>query len=160
MYYCNKVYAGSVYYSFKTWEQNVWTGCTYRCVENRRLILATCSLWGSMPSSFSSMLCFLLLGLMGGGAVLWLLTVEDIGCILDSPRSAASPARTHNTPAINRGTQNTCTIRGLGVNTLGKSSFKKTPDYTRALLLQTVLLFRKVNIGTWCDFHNESIMLL
>lgn len=82
-------------------QQRMETDCTYRCVANRRLILATCSLLGSMLSSFSSMLCFLLLGLMGGGAVLWLLTVEDMGCILDSPRSAASPACKHNIRAIN-----------------------------------------------------------
>ncbi len=45
-------------------------GYTYNCAANCRLILATCSLLQSMSSSAWSPLCFLLLGLMGGGPVL------------------------------------------------------------------------------------------
>lgn len=77
-------------------------GFTYNCAANSRLILATCSLLQSMSSSAWSPLCFLLLGLMGGGPVLWLLTADDrdMACILDSPLSAASPTANTREPAL------------------------------------------------------------
>lgn len=45
--------------------------CTHSCAANSRLIFATCSL-SSMSLSPWSPLSFLLVGLMGGGPVLWL----------------------------------------------------------------------------------------
>lgn len=50
--------------------------CTYSCVANNRLIFATCSL-SSMSLSPWSPLSFLLVGLMGGGPVLWLETEDE-----------------------------------------------------------------------------------
>lgn len=50
--------------------------CTYSCVANNLLILATCSL-SSMSLSPRSPLSFLLVGLMGGGPVLWLETEDE-----------------------------------------------------------------------------------
>jgi len=50
--------------------------CTHSCVANSRLIFATCSL-SSMSLSPWSPLSFLLVGLMGGGPVLWLEMEEE-----------------------------------------------------------------------------------
>lgn len=50
--------------------------CTYSCAANIRLIFATCSL-SSMSLSPWSPLNFLLVGLMGGGPVLWLEMEEE-----------------------------------------------------------------------------------
>lgn len=77
--------------------------CTHSCATNRRLILATCSL-SSMSLSPWSPLSFLLVGLMGGGPVLWLEIEEeeddeeededsDKDWNLGSPLNAASPAK-------------------------------------------------------------------
>lgn len=50
--------------------------CTYSCAANSRLIFATRSL-SSMSLSPWSPLSFLLVGLMGGGPVLWLEMEDD-----------------------------------------------------------------------------------
>lgn len=77
---------------------------TYSCAANSRLILATCSL-SSMSLSPWSPLSFLLVGLMGGGPVLWLEMEDkdeedddeeededrDKDCSLGSTLNAASP---------------------------------------------------------------------
>lgn len=75
--------------------------CTHSCAANSRLIFATCS-FSSMSLSPWSPLSFLLVGLMGGGPVLWLEEEDeedddedeeedDRDRSLGSPLKAASP---------------------------------------------------------------------
>lgn len=81
---------------------------THSCAANRRLIFATCSLSSKSLSPWSP-LSFLLVGLMGGGPVLWLEMEEeeeeedeedeeededrDRDWSLGSPLKAASPMK-------------------------------------------------------------------